>query len=257
MSCSVIPRNHRGAGGHKEGLVSPGVAVHGMFERIAPTYDIVNRILSFGRDASWRRKLAEAVETDRKIDLLDVATGTGEILVSILRRRPNVQKAVGIDICENMLALCRRKIAARPFSRRTCLRRADAARTGLAGGAFDVATMAFGIRNVADPLGVLNEIHRLLRPGGAVLVLEFSLPSGRIGRTLYLAYLRRLVPLVGAVISRDRTAYGYLNRTIESFARNCDLPGLLRQAGFQNIRSSPLTGGIVTLYQARKPTPRQ
>lgn len=223
-----------------------------MFDRIAPRYALLNHILSFGQDFSWRRKLARNLEKDRPIEVLDLATGTGDLLVSMLRRRDNIEKAVGLDISGNMLALCRKNIERANLSDRVTLIQGDAARTGLGDGEFDVLTMAFGIRNVPEPDQALKEIHRLLRQGGAVLILEFSLPASRIMRSLYLVYLRHVVPLIGYLISGNKAAYRYLNTTIETFGKYRDLPGLMQQAGFSNIRTKPLTFGTVSFYSACK-----
>ncbi|MHC4745306.1 MAG: ubiquinone/menaquinone biosynthesis methyltransferase, partial [Planctomycetota bacterium] len=176
-------------------------AVGKMFDRIAPTYALLNHILSFGLDFSWRRRLAESIEKDRPIELLDLATGSGDLLISILRRRANISKATGLDISEKMLEVCRRNLEKAKLAERATPIQADAARTGLADNSFDAATMAFGIRNVPEPNETLAEIFRVLRPGGEALILEFSLPSNRLVRGIYLVYLRRIVPFIGRVIS--------------------------------------------------------
>ena len=223
-----------------------------MFDRIVRTYSLLNHILSFGRDFSWRRTLADALDKDRELKVLDMATGAGDLLVSLLRRNPNIAQAVGLDISENMLAACRRKIAAYKFAGRVTLMHADAACTGLPDESFDVVTMGFGIRNTPDVFKTLTEIHRVLKPSGTAFILEFSLPPNRILRRIYLVYLRYFVPLVGCLISRDRTAYRYLNKTIESFCRIEDFCDLMRKAGFSGVRAEPLTFGVVSLYKGAK-----
>ncbi|MBN2270672.1 MAG: bifunctional demethylmenaquinone methyltransferase/2-methoxy-6-polyprenyl-1,4-benzoquinol methylase UbiE [Sedimentisphaerales bacterium] len=228
-------------------------AVQQMFDRIAPRYALLNHILSFGLDFSWRRKFADHLEKCRQIEVLDLATGTGDLLISMLRRRDNIEKAVGLDVSENMLALCRKNMERAGLSDRVTLIQGDAARTALPDGGFDVVTMGFGIRNVPDPFQALSEIYRLLRQGGMALILEFSLPANRIIRSLYLVYLRHVVPFVGCLVSRDKTAYCYLKTTIESFCRECDLPALMQEAGFSNISAKALTLGTVSLYSALKP----
>jgi len=231
----------------------PRSLVCSMFDRIAPTYNLLNHVLSFGCDFYWRRKLAASLDKNRPLELLDLATGTGDVLISLLRTNPNITKAIGLDISANMLALCRRRIADSGLESRVSLIRADATRTGLPDRSFDVVTIAFGIRNVPDPAETLAEIHRLLRPGGTLLILEFSLPPNRIIRTLYLPYLRYIVPLLGRLVSRDKAAYRYLNTTIENFERTCDLPALMHRAAFTNITTTPMTFATVCLYSASKP----
>jgi len=224
-----------------------------MFDRITPTYALLNHILSFGLDFSWRRKLTRTLDRDRPIKVLDLATGTGDLLISMLRKRANISKAVGLDISENMLVLCRKNIERSSLSDRVTLIQGNAARTGLSDSGFDVVTMAFGIRNVPDPVQTLFEMYRLLRQGGTALILEFSLPANRIIRSLYLIYLRYVVPFVGCLVSRDKAAYRYLNTTIEAFYRSQDLPNFMRKAGFSNISTKLLTLGTVSFYSACKP----
>jgi len=224
-----------------------------MFDRIAPVYDILNHLLSFGRDFSWRRRLADAVVKDKKLRVLDLATGTGDVLITLLGRNPNIAEAVGLDISENMLALCRRKIARYHLTDRTRLIRADAAATGLANETFDYVTMGFGIRNTPNSLETLTEIHRLLRRGGTALIMEFSMPANRIIRNCYLLYLRCFIPLLGRLLSGQKNAYRYLNTSIENFYSQEDFCRLMQKAGFTNIRAIPLTFGIACIYQGTKP----
>ena len=224
-----------------------------MFDRIAPAYDILNHLFSFGRDFSWRRRLADAVFKDEKLRVLDLAAGTGDVLITLLDRNPNIAEAVGLDISENMLALCRRKIARHKLADRIKLVRADVTTNGLAGESFNVVTMGFGIRNTPDALKTLTEINRLLKPGGTTLILEFSMPANRILRGCYLFYLRFFVPLLGRLLSGDNHAYRYLDKSIESFHRSDDFCNLMQKAGFSDISASPLTFGVACLYQGTKP----
>ena len=220
-----------------------------MFDRIAPVYDILNHLLSFGRDFSWRRRLADAIVKNEKLRVLDLATGTGDILITLLDRNPNIAEAVGLDISENMLAVCRRKIARRKLTGRVSLVRADASACGLAGESFDVVTMGFGIRNTPDAFKTLTEIHRLLKPGGTALILEFSMPANRILRSCYLFYLRFFVPLLGRLLSGDNHAYRYLDTSIEKFYRPDAFCRIMQKAGFSNVSATPLTFGVACLYQ--------
>ena len=224
-----------------------------MFDRIAPAYDILNHLLSFGRDLSWRRRLANAVVKNEKLRVLDLATGTGDILICLLRRNPNIAEAVGLDISDNMLALCRRKIARRKLSERIKLVRADVTANGQAGGSFDVVTMGFGIRKTPDAFKTLTEIHRLLKRGGTALILEFSMPANRILRSFYLFYLRFFVPLLGRLLSGDNHAYRYLDKSIESFHRAEDFCRIMQKVGFSDVSAKPLTFGVACLYQGTRP----
>jgi demethylmenaquinone methyltransferase/2-methoxy-6-polyprenyl-1,4-benzoquinol methylase len=223
-----------------------------MFDRIAPVYDILNHLLSFGRDFSWRRRLAETVVKDKKLRILDLATGTGDVLISLLDRNTNITEAVGLDISENMLSLCRKKIARHKFNDRIKLVCADATASGLAYESFDVVTMGFGIRNTPDAFKTLTEIHRLLKKDGMALILEFSMPANRILRGFYLFYLRFFVPLIGRLLSGDNHAYRYLDTSIENFHRPNDFCRLMQKAGFSNVNATPLTFGVACLYQGTK-----
>ncbi len=234
----------------------PALAVNSvgqLFDRIAPTYNILNHILSLGQDFYWRRKLAECIDKKHKLRVLDLATGTGDLLISLLRRNPNIVEAIGLDISENMLALCRKKITKHNLTKRASLVHADANSCPFADETFDVITMSFGIRNTPDPFKTLGEIRRLLKPGGTVLILEFSMPSNRILRNCYLLYLRRFVPLLGRIISGDDHAYKYLNTSIENFVNVKNFRYLMLKADFSNVRATPLTLGVIGLYLGYKP----
>lgn len=223
-----------------------------MFDRIAPTYDLLNHLLSAGRDYSWRRQVARQLQGRDALHVIDLATGTGDLLISLLRDCPAIEKATGLDISERMLALGREKLRARGLAERVELVRADASATPFSDGTFDAATMAFGIRNTLNPAATLGEIHRILKPGGLALILEFSLPANRAVRWCYLKYLRSLVPWIGKAISGDRDAYGYLDESIEAFYRPEAFTALMRQAGFHEVSAIPLTFGVASIYKGTK-----
>ncbi len=229
-----------------------GFCVGRMFDQIAPTYDLLNHLLSFGFDFSWRRKAARCIEGGKELRVVDLATGTADLLIALLRERPGVCDAVGLDCSEEMLKVGREKVGKCGLSERVSFVRDDATRTSLSPESFDVVTMGFGIRNTPDARKTLDEIHRLLKPGGVVVILEFSLPTNRIVRRGYLTYLRFGVPLIGAVVSRDRQAYRYLNRSIEAFHGPAEFCSLMEQAGFRNVSATALTGGVASIYKGSK-----
>ena len=224
-----------------------------MFDHISPTYDTLNHILSLGLDFFWRKKLADCVDKENALRILDLATGTGDVLISLLHRNSNITEAVGLDISENMLALCRNKIARHKFSDRVNLVRSDATINPFADETFDIITMSFGIRNTPDVLKTLKEIHRLLQPGGKVLILEFSMPTNQIFKMSYLLYLRSFVPFLGRLLSGDTHAYKYLTKSIESFVSSKDFLSFMLKAGFSDVQATPLSFGVVCLYQGFKP----
>lgn len=223
-----------------------------MFDRIADVYENLNHILSFGQDYYWRRKLADRVDKDSKLRVLDLATGTGDLLLSLLRRNSNITKAIGLDISENMLALCRKKIERHKLSDRVNLVHADATTNPFEKETFDLITMSFGIRNTPDIYRTLKEIFRLLRPGGKTLILEFSMPTNPVFKPLYLLYLNHFIPIIGRMFSGDKHAYNYLSASINNFIAT-HLASLMHDVGFQRIYSIPMTFGIVCLYEGFKP----
>ncbi len=223
-----------------------------MFDRIAPTYDLLNHLLSLGRDYAWRRKVTGQLHGKGPLHLLDLATGTGDLLISLLRRCPVIEKATGLDISERMLELCRQKLRARGLAERVELVCGDASATPFSAGTFDVATMAFGIRNTANAAATLAEIHRILKPGGRAMILEFSLPHHRAVRWCYLKYLRSVIPRIGAAVSGDQHAYRYLDESIEGFHQPEAFLSLMRQAGFREVSVIPLTWGVASIYKGTK-----
>ena len=223
-----------------------------MFDRIAPVYDRLNHILSFGMDFSWRSRLAGLVDKNRQLKILDLAAGTGDLLVTLLGENLNITEAFGLDISENMLSVCQKKIARHNLKDKVNLVCADASSTGLSDNTFDVVTIGFGLRNTPDALKTLSEIFRLLKKDGTALILEFSLPSNRVTRLLYLLYLRYFVPFIGRHISGDKEAYKYLSTSIERFCNKEDVSSLMLKAGFENVKAIPLTFGIVCIYKGSK-----
>lgn len=223
-----------------------------MFERIASRYDAVNRILSLGMDRSWRRRLAGKVIGLTGGRILDVATGTGDVLWEIACHSAAPFQLYGLDRAENMLRLARDK-SRRFFSRHVDFLKADALHLPFPADIFDAVTMGFGIRNMPDPPGVLQEIARVLKPGGRVFILEFSLPANRLIRRAALLYLRGVVPVVGGFFSGNIKAYRYLTRSVEHFPCGDNFCRWLRQSGFSDIRTEPILWGMSSIYSAQKP----
>jgi demethylmenaquinone methyltransferase/2-methoxy-6-polyprenyl-1,4-benzoquinol methylase len=231
-------------------LAEPSVGQ--MFDRIVPTYDLLNHLLSLGRDFAWRRKTAALLDADHAVKVVDLATGTGDMLIAVLRRHPNVPEAVGLDIAENMLTACRKKLTRGGLAHHVRLLSGDASATPFADDTFDAATMAFGIRNTANASVTLGEIHRVLKPGGTALILEFSLPACPVMRWFYLRYLRLVVPFVGSLVSGNRRAYRYLDESIEGFRRPSEFCRLMQEAGLRDVSVVPLTFGVASIYKGVK-----
>ena len=231
----------------------PGSADRGeiwkMFDRIALRYDLLNRSLSFGQDVIWRKKVVQHLKDTPNQSILDLATGTADLLITVYQKSRQIGSGIGIDLAEKMLEIGKRKIADRNLASRLKLEKGDATRIPFSDGSFDAVMIAFGIRNIEDTHRSLLEMNRVLKTGGRAIILEFSLPANRVVRSFYLLYFRRILPKIGALISGDKYAYSYLNKTVESFPYGRDFEGLMSNAGFVNVSSTPLTFGIATIYQ--------
>jgi len=222
-----------------------------MFNAISPTYDRVNRILSFGLDVHWRKKLLSFLPPGQNLKGLDLATGTCDQLLCLMKTG-KFQYGMGIDLAQEMLAKGKEKVFHFPFAKKVDLKVASALQIPAEDGVFDCVTISFGIRNVESVHNCLKEMLRVLTPGGKGLILEFSLPNKKLVRFLHLLYLRRILPFVGGLVSRKKSAYTYLNQTIESFPYGDAFCREMREVGFQNIKAHPLTFGVATLYVGEK-----
>lgn len=223
-----------------------------MFDRIAHRYDILNRVLSGGRDVIWRNRLVRHLPAGEDLRVIDIATGTADVLLSLVSQSSRVNCGSGVDLAERMLDIGRRKIHERGLTDRLALKVGDAQALPYEDAQFEVATIAFGIRNVPDVGKGLAEMYRVLRPGGRALILEFSLPSNALIRTLYLWYFRHILPRLGAVVSGDGFAYSYLNKTVETFPYGEAFCQMMRDAGFESVHRDVLTFGIASIYVGEK-----
>jgi len=223
-----------------------------MFDKIAPRYDFLNHLLSFGLDILWRKQLAQYLPVKENQKVLDLATGTADVLLSLVKNNANVQSGCGVDLADNMMELGRKKITRLGLESRITLHHGDAHQIPFNEKMFDAVSIAFGIRNMDNSNLVLNEMHRVLNKGGRALILEFSLPQHSFIRAIHLFYLRNLVPLVGGLFSGNIKAYRYLNQTIESFPYGNDFCVLMENAQFQNVIAIPLFFGIATIYVGNK-----
>ena len=229
----------------EELLTKRGQAIRGMFGRIAHRYDLLNRMLSVGQDVRWRRLVASRVESLAPERLLDVCTGTGDLAVGL----GGADRIYGSDFCLPMLDIARRKVGG--GRSKPSWFAADALRLPLAEAAIDVVTVAFGVRNFEDLEAGMRELTRVLRPGGRMLVLEFSRPGGFLGPLLRW-WVRRIPPLVGRLVSGDAEAYSYLTASVESFPEGEELAAIMRAAGLVDVHFRPLTGGVATLYDGTR-----
>jgi demethylmenaquinone methyltransferase / 2-methoxy-6-polyprenyl-1,4-benzoquinol methylase len=228
------------------------VDVHQMFDRISRRYDLLNHLLSLGMDFVWRKRAVRELDQSSNQRILDLAVGTGDLSLAAANRLGSSAGVVGVDRSPRMLRLAAEKIAHHNRTGSISLALGDGLALPIKDRSFDAAMIAFGIRNMTDTLTCLQELLRLLRSGGRVVVLEFSLPSNRMILALHRFYLRHMVPLIGRMISGDEGAYRYLDETIETYAQGEVFCDLMREAGFVDVKAEPLTFGIVTLYTGRR-----
>lgn len=225
-------------------------AVRSMFARIAGRYDVANRLLSGGVDIWWRKKLVRAVHDARPADVLDLATGSGDVAFALADGLPPTARITGMDFCPPMLDEAVKKRAGSPRWTAIEFKQGDGMALPLPEQCFDAVTISFGLRNMADRHKSLTEMRRVLRPGGRLFVLEFSKPFFWF-RPFYYFYLRFILPPAAGVVTGDKSAYEYLGGSIEQFPGREAMSAEIRRAGFSSVRATPLTCGIVALHEAR------
>lgn len=225
--------------------------VERMFDKIAPKYDLLNRVLSLGIDVWWRKRALGYLKSGHPRDLLDVATGTADVaLLAAKILKP--QRIVGIDIANVMLDIGRQKIRERGLDATIELRTGDSEKLEFADASFDAVTVAFGVRNFENLERGLSEMLRVLRPGGQVVILEFSRPNIFPFKQLYNTYFKYVLPLIGRFTSRDMRAYTYLFESVQVFPEGDQFIHILSKTGYQNPRCERLTLGICSIYHAVK-----
>jgi demethylmenaquinone methyltransferase / 2-methoxy-6-polyprenyl-1,4-benzoquinol methylase len=226
-----------------------------MFDQISPTYDCVNRIMTFGMDQLWRNRLCSFLPRQKEMHILDCATGTGDQIISLLEKTPEIASVIGIDLAIEMIEIGKQKMGKKSYSNKVDFQVASALEIPFSDHYFECVTISFGIRNVTDVMAAFKEFRRVLKPGGRVLILEGTIPSNKYLKSLHLLYLRHFLPRIGGIISKNFDAYRYLNKTIETFPQGERFCGLMRAAGFVNVQANPLFGGIATVYQGDKDAP--
>jgi demethylmenaquinone methyltransferase/2-methoxy-6-polyprenyl-1,4-benzoquinol methylase len=215
-----------------------------MFGGIARRYDLANHLLSCGWDFQWRKRAARIVADWNPNAIVDLAAGTGDLTLALEKALPH-SEVVAADFSVEMLTVAKEKGVRRVVA-------ADALALPFADRSFDCLTIAFGLRNINDWSAALREMARVLTGNGHLLVMEFSLPSMSILRSVYRFYLHRVMPTFGAFLTQKKNAYDYLGESIERFPSGAELLRLIEESGFRDVVSEPLTGGIVTIYTATK-----
>ncbi len=217
-----------------------------MFDNIAPAYDMLNHMLSLGLDRIWRRRVVGMVRRKDPAMVVDVATGTGDLALSIARHsRASVR---GVDLSSAMIEVGRRKVAGAGLDTRITFTEGDAECLPLPDCCADCVTAAFGVRNFQDLNAGLRQMHRVLRPGGSCFVLEFSTPRGAVFGPLFRFYFHRILPVAGGLISGDMKAYRYLPASVDEFPGRETFEGMMRDAGFGRVSSVSLMSGVAYIY---------
>lgn len=244
MTKIITPYQQAGQGKKKQ--------VAQMFNNISGTYDFLNHLLSLGIDVLWRKRAIGALRALKPKAILDVATGTGDFAIQAARTlKP--EGIIGVDISEGMLEIGREKIRKRKLEPVISLQIGDSEELPFQTGTFDAVTVGFGVRNFENLEAGLQEMNRVLKPGGMAAILEFSNPKGFPVKQLYKFYFRYVTPFIGRLFSRDRRAYSYLPESVAAFPQGPAFTSMLEQAGFTETQARPQTFGICTLYLARKP----
>jgi demethylmenaquinone methyltransferase/2-methoxy-6-polyprenyl-1,4-benzoquinol methylase len=226
-------------------------SVESMFDAIAWRYDFLNHFLSFNFDRIWRRRAIKIISKSFiSPSILDVATGTGDLAIEAMKLKP--LWITGIDISNKMLEIGRRKIGKMGLEGKIDLINADSENIPFNDDFFDVAMVAFGVRNFSDPIKGLTEMKRVIRTGGMIMVLEFSKPKSFPFKPLYNFYFKNILPVFGRLFSKDKSAYSYLPDSVMRFPDNEDFLKLLVQAGFSDPKQVKLTGGVASIYTGFK-----
>jgi demethylmenaquinone methyltransferase/2-methoxy-6-polyprenyl-1,4-benzoquinol methylase len=220
--------------------------VRSLFDKIAYRYDLLNHLLSGGVDLYWRRAAVQTLIPLKPKRILDVATGTADFALATMRIGPD--EVIGVDISDPMLEVGRKKIARKKLSETIRLQNGEAEHLKFTDGSFDAAIVAFGARNYEDLDKGLSEMNRVLRSGGAIVVLEFSRPRIFPLKQLYFFYFKHILPMIGRMISKEKEAYQYLPDTVMRFPDGDAFLDRLRTAGFSSLREQRLTFGIATIY---------
>lgn len=222
-----------------------------MFNRIAPYYDLLNRLLSLGIDTIWRKKAIALLREKQPKMVLDVATGTADLALETARQL-HAEQIIGVDISTQMLEIGREKVAKKGLSKVIQLREGDSENLPFPNNTFDAITVAFGVRNFEDLERGLAEMQRVLKPGGQLVVLEFSKPRVFPFRQIFNFYFKHILPFIGRMTSKDPKAYRYLYESVQAFPEGERFLSILTKTGFKSNRCIPLTLGVCSIYSAEK-----
>lgn len=221
-----------------------------MFDNISNDYDGLNRVISFGIDIQWRKKVVAILKEESPNSILDIATGTGDLAIAMVKT--GAKKIVGLDISPGMLAVGEKKIKEKNLSPVIDLVVGDSENLSFETGTFDAVTVSFGVRNFENLEKGLSEILRVLRPGGTLIILETSVPTKTPYKQGYNFYTKNILPLIGKLFSKDNSAYGYLSESAAVFPHGENFNNILREIGFIDVTNKPQTFGVASIYVAKK-----
>ena len=221
-----------------------------MFDNISNEYDSLNRVISFGIDVKWRNKVVSIVNNSRPETILDIATGTGDLAISLAKS--NAKKIIGLDISNGMLEVGRKKVNKKELGSTIEMVLGDSENLPFETNSFDAITVAFGVRNFENLDKGLSEIFRVLKPTGIFVILETSVPTKTPFKQGYTFYTKYILPVIGKLFSKDRSAYSYLSESASLFPYGEDLNNILRQIGFIDVKDHPQTFGVATIYTTSK-----
>lgn len=226
-----------------------------MFDGIAPDYDRLNHLMSLGVDKCWRRRaIREITDPQRPQQILDLACGTGDFSIAIARRMHPQSRVTGLDLSEGMLAVMRGKVDKAGLAERISCRQGDSEALPWPDACFDRVTIAFGIRNFEHRETALQEILRVLKPGGRLVILELSVPENRLLRACYNLYFMHFVPWIGGLISGDKAAYRYLPASVQQFPGRREWTATMARCGYTQLRHKALTFGLCRMYIGERKT---
>lgn len=235
---------------YKDSKLKKKEQVKQMFDNISGNYDGLNRVISGGMDVKWRKKVVQLVADTQPKTILDIATGTGDLAISFSKL--DVDNITGFDLSEGMLSVARKKAAAKNLNDKLSFIQGDSEAMPFDNDSFDAITVAFGIRNFETLEKGLDEIYRVLKPGGIFVILETSVPTKAPFKQGYHFYTKRLLPLIGKLFSKDKAAYGYLSESAAVFPHGENLNNILRKIGFIDVENKPQTFGVASIYTASK-----
>ncbi len=236
---------------YKDSSLSKKQQVERMFDTISTQYDGLNRVISWGTDVKWRKRVLKKVMNAKPNTILDIATGTGDLAIKFAEKT-NASKIIGLDISEGMLAVAKKKVENTPLEEKVEFVKADSEDLPFPNDFFDVITVSFGIRNFENLEKGLSEILRVLKPAGLFVILETSVPEKTPFKQGYKIYTKTLLPVIGKVFSKDKVAYRYLCESASVFPYGKVLNNILQKIGFIGIANQPQTFGVATIYTATK-----